>query len=410
MFKDRKLLKEFIMDDETANTNLYKKLCGLLTNVKKKATTYHYNGESLTVGDMGKLTTAFYRRLVGTPEEPVLLRPCFDITTRCNLACKYCYMNSGPWEPKTFMPLADVKHFTDAFQNIPALKFVEFGGGEPFNAPTKYLEEIFSYSASHGNFIDVHTNGNFINNPTKTKEIIEILRRYPRAPDGGPMIQLSISSDSSTKTNYDKKFDFVQTIMKDPELNGHVHPILFVYEKSVEDYFNIMKEKNKQEKSSIKAVKRNHDEKTGNNSMLFESNGCQFGICDCNFSKLADKNILTESGFAPNNGDHIAFGNPVAMAFSIDNATNADRRGKYKSLGMLFLPDGNACVLIDLVQMGRVKYKLEDGSYDNLGHLIWRMAVKLAIESTDEGAAKTRAELRQRFDHAEMMRQKIYSK
>jgi len=182
-----------------------------------------------------------------------------------------------------------------------------------------------------------------------------------------------------------------------------------VYEKSVTDYFKIMRERKAAGILDVKPVMRKPDEQTGTNMMIFESNQCRFGICDCNNSKLVDTKMLTDDGFAPNNGDSIVFGNIIAMATGLSNSAIGGARGGYKSREIMF-SDGMAFVHIDLVPFGTVRYKLDDKSYVPLPQLIRNIAVQLAIESTDEGGAAARAILKERFENAEIQRQKFYGK
>lgn len=363
---------------------------------------FHIKGEQISKDDFFEVVNAFFRVIVGTAEDPVIMRPCFDITEYCPLACEYCYANSGPWQAKTQIPLEDVKYYTDAFQKHPAFKVMELSGGEPFSAPTPYLEKVFEYSAKYNNFIDVHTNGYFLKSPSKTADIINILKKYPRNPDGARAIQLSISSDSKYKTDYEKKFDFAMDVINNPDLKGKVYPVLFVYEQSVADYFKIMQSRKKD--LGIKVVQRNHHEILGNNELTFESNGNAFGICDCNFIKVSD------TGFAPNDGTWKVFNEPLLGLFmALKNAFNNGKRGGYQSAELVFWPDETAGLLVDLVPVGRVPYKA-DGKNKPIVDLINDIAIKLAVEATDEGSMKLQNTLKERFATAQAKRDIFYKR
>ncbi|MDR1338058.1 MAG: radical SAM protein [Rickettsiales bacterium] len=354
---------------------------------------FHIKGERITKDKFFELADGFYRIIVGNQKSPVLMRPCFDITEYCPLACDYCYMNSGPWQAKTTIPFSDIKYYTDAFQRHPALKMMELSGGEPLSAPTPYLEKVFDYSAKYNNFIDVHTNGYFLKSPSKTVDIIKILKKYPRNPDGIAAIQLSISSDSRHKTDYEKKFDFAMRTIHDPDLSGKIYPILFVYEQSIADYFKIMQ--SRKQELGIKVVRRDHNEVLGNNELTFESNGRPFGICDCNFIKVFD------SGFAQNDGTWKVFEEPsVALPIALFNAIGYGGRGGIKSTELFFWPDGGAGLLIDLIPVGRVPYKEENGENKTIVRLLNDIAVKLAFQSTDEGSRQLQDSLKERFNIA----------
>ncbi len=360
----------------------------------------HFNGQQIKDKEFFQIANLFHGIIVGDSKAPVLPRPCFDITEYCPLACQYCYANSGPWMQKKNMPLSDIEYYTDAFQDHPAFKVIELSGGEPFSAPTPYLEKVFEYSAKYNNYIDVHTNGYFLKSPKKTSKIIEILKKYPHNKNNSAAIQLSISSDSEHKTDYEKKFNFAMQIINDPELGNKVYPILFVYEKCIADYFKLMQSRKKE--LDIKVVGRRHHKILGNNELTFESNGNPFGICDCNFIKVSD------NGFSPNDGTWPVFEQPLyGLAFALRNLLNNSIRGGYKSLGLTFWPDETAGLLVDLIPAGRVPYK-DNGKNKSINRLLEDISLKLAFEATDEGSQKLQNLMKERFNKAQTQRDLFY--
>ncbi len=94
------------------------------------------------------------RRLMKTPKSVDL-----DITSRCNLRCKYCYHRTSPADTTTELPLDSWVSFIEELGNNAVME-VTIGGGEPFIR--KDLSEIIDVVVKNRMRFSILSNGGLI--------------------------------------------------------------------------------------------------------------------------------------------------------------------------------------------------------------------------------------------------------
>ncbi len=93
--------------------------------------------------------------------EPYLVQfSWIEVTRKCNLKCHFCYEESSP-ECVEKMSLADFKLVVENLKTS-AIKNIQFIGGEPM-VLGKDLKAMIEYCCNDFSFIEVYTNGVFIN-------------------------------------------------------------------------------------------------------------------------------------------------------------------------------------------------------------------------------------------------------
>lgn len=116
-------------------------------------------------------------------KKPLFAR--FDLTTFCNLKCKFCYASD-----KTIADIDTKKVFLIIDKLFAyGIRYIRFGGGEPFLK--KDLSKIVKYSSEKGIDCDIITNGTLI----RTDDI-QWIKKYIK--------NLSISLDSHIQTKNDE--------------------------------------------------------------------------------------------------------------------------------------------------------------------------------------------------------------
>ena len=94
----------------------------------------------------------------------------FEITQRCNLACRQCFVSSHPAQPQG-MDMATIRGVLEDMQRARVIN-VRFTGGEPTIRPDWY--EVLSYAKELGFVVALNTNGVFAD-PADTIDKIESL-------------------------------------------------------------------------------------------------------------------------------------------------------------------------------------------------------------------------------------------
>ncbi len=102
----------------------------------------------------------------------------FYLTEHCNLACPGCYMNSNPARTQVALPSEDILHWMRQFSKVPNFSdSVVFTGGEIFTMDVPYLEYNIQNALDTVTTVHLKTNGVWVNNPEKSKQIWDMLRR-----------------------------------------------------------------------------------------------------------------------------------------------------------------------------------------------------------------------------------------
>lgn len=128
----------------------------------------------------------------------------FDITYRCNLKCKYCYIDKKDqnWYNRALkeeMSLEQIKSTIDDLA-VQGIELISLIGGEPF--VRKDLPEIIEYIYNKNIEVNINTNGTIINSP-----ILRILKKYK------PNLQISLDGPTPKSHDYFRgKGSFSKTV------------------------------------------------------------------------------------------------------------------------------------------------------------------------------------------------------
>lgn len=102
--------------------------------------------------------------------------PQFYMTNYCNLSCPGCYMNARPNRPKVCIPTADIDFYLREFTRVPDFDGnVVFSGGEVFSLPTEYLKCNIQNALGAGLYLEVKTNGSWVDSPKRSNQIFKML-------------------------------------------------------------------------------------------------------------------------------------------------------------------------------------------------------------------------------------------
>lgn len=96
-----------------------------------------------------------------------------ELTYKCNLRCIHCYRGEGvnsSCASNVFLEKERVIHLIDEIEHIGAVEVI-FTGGEPFLHPN--ILDILKYATSKNFLVTVLTNGNYLSNIEKVKELKE---------------------------------------------------------------------------------------------------------------------------------------------------------------------------------------------------------------------------------------------
>ena len=83
------------------------------------------------------------------------------LTNKCNLACTYCYAESGLCTSSPILSLDELKRVADEVRELSSSVSYTFSGGEPLMHP--YALEFAEYVTTQGNGCSLLTNGALIN-------------------------------------------------------------------------------------------------------------------------------------------------------------------------------------------------------------------------------------------------------
>jgi radical SAM protein with 4Fe4S-binding SPASM domain len=92
----------------------------------------------------------------------------FELTSRCNLRCKHCYMEGGLARPKE-LRLQDFVNLVEEFSALGG-QFLTLSGGEPLLFPG--WAAVAGVGAEHGLQLSLMTNGTYLD-----RSVISVLRR-----------------------------------------------------------------------------------------------------------------------------------------------------------------------------------------------------------------------------------------
>jgi radical SAM protein with 4Fe4S-binding SPASM domain len=111
-----------------------------------------------------------FRNSGGTP------RVLWEITSRCNLRCRHCYISKGERE----LPWPEVKQIADSLSNL-GIEEVILSGGEPLLR--RDIFEIVDYLHKLGHGVDVCTNGTLLTDDA-ARELSHYLSEISVSLDG----------------------------------------------------------------------------------------------------------------------------------------------------------------------------------------------------------------------------------
>lgn len=98
----------------------------------------------------------------------------FEITERCNLNCRHCYINRSEADPearRVELGLEEIKRIVDEAVSMGAL-WCLLTGGEPLLR--KDFFEVYSYLKKKGLLVSIYTNATLI-----TEKHAQVLKKYP---------------------------------------------------------------------------------------------------------------------------------------------------------------------------------------------------------------------------------------
>jgi radical SAM protein with 4Fe4S-binding SPASM domain len=128
----------------TKSMNSYKNDFFIKELLKKKILSFEKtNGKYVENKSLGRMTLSFPKIVY------------FEITNRCNLACKHCYSRSSPLE-KDVLDKDTIKRFIDECA-AHGLEFLSIGGGEPLLRADLY--ELVKYIINKDIEVEISTNG-----------------------------------------------------------------------------------------------------------------------------------------------------------------------------------------------------------------------------------------------------------
>lgn len=129
----------------------------------------------------------------------------FEITSRCNLNCKMCYIHASDCEKakKEELPAESWMRIADELFDSGVLMML-ITGGEPLIRPD--FKEIFVYLKKKGFNVSVNTNATLIND-----EIIELFKEYPPS-------RIAVSIYGASPETYEKVTGSVDAYQK--AING----------------------------------------------------------------------------------------------------------------------------------------------------------------------------------------------
>ncbi len=110
-----------------------------------------------------------------------------EITKKCNLRCKHCYLAAGK-KGKSELSLEEIKFLLDSVKDVGGIS-VAIGGGEPLTRDD--CLEIIEYAVSLGLLVSLGTNGTLID-----KKMAKRLSKFP--------IKIQISLDGAIKSTHEQ--------------------------------------------------------------------------------------------------------------------------------------------------------------------------------------------------------------
>ncbi|MBU4501214.1 MAG: radical SAM protein [Nanoarchaeota archaeon] len=170
-----KLCKEKGVSKEKTTQNV----CSYLENALWK--------EVITMSDTAQPSKI---TITGSKKFYIPVHMAIEVTTKCNLKCKHCYRESGPWEDK----ILNIKSFLPILSKLHScgLRIVEITGGEPMLNPGIF--DLIDFCVSHFETTALLTNGHFVD-----EKVVEKLRPYCESKK----LCVSITIDSSTPKFHD---------------------------------------------------------------------------------------------------------------------------------------------------------------------------------------------------------------
>lgn len=168
-----------------------------------------------------KKTNFDYRFLNGKSMGPITV--VLEITSRCNLRCKFCWLWGGSGIGKKYrkeeMSTEEVKNVIDNFPTT--VQVVYIAGGEPF--VVKDIIEIVRYIKSKGLICNLTTNGLLIND--KISEIIDSgLDQINVSIDGTKDVHDSIRGEGT----FDQTVGNVKLLVSEKKKRKNMTPIIKV--------------------------------------------------------------------------------------------------------------------------------------------------------------------------------------
>ena len=133
-------------------------------------------------------------------------RVLWEITNRCNYACKYCIFSSGCGSKKSELTLKECKKVIDDLWNHD-FKYLKITGGEPFIRND--LIELLKYAVALGMKVDVSTNASLITKE-KAKEFRNITLEMVHVSLDGDIKE--IHEQVRGKNTYDRTVEGIKNL------------------------------------------------------------------------------------------------------------------------------------------------------------------------------------------------------
>jgi MoaA/NifB/PqqE/SkfB family radical SAM enzyme len=113
--------------------------------------------------------TVPFQTLLNTPNRVVAIY----LSNRCNIVCRHCGVNTGPWEHERL----DIAQFLQEFPiavRLYGVQAIHVSGGEPFLFP-RILQELGALTQRCGSLLAVNSNGFWAKSVTRAESLLDSL-------------------------------------------------------------------------------------------------------------------------------------------------------------------------------------------------------------------------------------------
>jgi len=126
----------------------------------------------------------------------------WEVTSKCNLRCIYCYRNYNEFHEKENDPTL-IKKILKEISSIPSIKIISITGGEPTLSP--FLKDIVKTLYNFNKYIGITTNGNI----KEREKLASFLKKYKKML----RVQVSIEGDKKVHEFFRGRNSFDEAIL-----------------------------------------------------------------------------------------------------------------------------------------------------------------------------------------------------